>query len=94
MRVSDTPVTLGRSELIRTDRTDIDDPGQTLGDLLGRLAARVPERVALVDGSDGRRWTYAQLWADALSVAGFLRQIAKPGDRIAICGPNTAAELA
>ena len=58
-------VGLTRSELIQTNRSGIEDPGQTVGDLLRPLAARVPERVALVDGADGRRWTYAELWADS-----------------------------
>ena len=83
-------VGLTRSELIQTNRSGIEDPGQTVGDLLRTLAAWVPERVALVDGADGRRWTYAELWADALAVAGFLGRLTEPGDRIAICGPNTA----
>jgi hypothetical protein len=49
--------TVPSSELIRTDRADIDDPGRTLGDLLAELAQAQPERLALVDGSapQGRR---------------------------------------
>jgi o-succinylbenzoate---CoA ligase len=56
-------------------------------------AARHPDRVALSDGN--RRWTWAQLLADAQSIAGFLRdeQSIRPGDIVATCMGNSARHV-
>jgi fatty-acyl-CoA synthase len=64
----------------------------TLGDLLRRAAADVPDRLALVDGgapfATRRRWTYAQLLADSERVARALLQRFKPGERVAVYSSN------
>jgi fatty-acyl-CoA synthase len=64
----------------------------TLGQLLRQAASEVPNRIALVEGcpnaSARRRWTYAQLLAEAERVASALLGKFQPGDRIAIWAPN------
>lgn len=66
----------------------------SLGDLLRRVAAEVPDRVALVDGvqdpESRRRWTYAEFLADAERVARALLASFRPGERIAVYSPNCA----
>lgn len=62
----------------------------TVGDLLRRVAAEVPDRVALVDGNaPRRRWTYAELLAAAERVAGNLLARFEPGERVALWGSNS-----
>jgi fatty-acyl-CoA synthase len=64
----------------------------TLGQLLREVAAEVPDCVALVEGrpdaSSRRRWTYAQLLAEAERVASALLARFQPGERIAVWAPN------
>ena len=75
-----------------------DDDGSldevTIGGLLRRVAAEVPQRTALVDGvpdpAARRRWTYAELLADAEAVAAALPARFEPGDRVAVWAPNLA----
>ena len=64
----------------------------TIGGLLREQADRRPDKPALVeglpDGSAGRRWTYAELLHDAERMAqGFAARF-RPGERIAVWGPN------
>ncbi len=65
----------------------------TLGDLMRRNAAEVPDRVALVEGvadpAKRRRWTYRQLVAVAEQAARGLLNHFKPGERVAILAPDT-----
>ncbi|MFE8919593.1 (2,3-dihydroxybenzoyl)adenylate synthase [Streptomyces rochei] len=66
--------------------------GVTFGARLRAGAARHGERVALVDGV--RRWTYAQLDAEADRVAGGLRGLGVGrGDRVVVQLPNRAEFL-
>jgi fatty-acyl-CoA synthase len=64
----------------------------TLGDLLRATAAEVPDRVALVEGvadpAARRRWTYAELLADAERVARALLGRFAPGERVAVYAAN------
>jgi fatty-acyl-CoA synthase len=64
----------------------------TVGGLLRDVAAAVPDRVALVSGVPGesprRRWTYAELLADAERCARSLLEWFAPGDRVAVWAPN------
>lgn len=67
---------------------------QTVGDLLRQAAADTPESVALIDGvpdPEGRRsWTYAELLADAETLAVGLLERLSPGERILVVAPNSA----
>jgi fatty-acyl-CoA synthase len=60
----------------------------TIGGLLREVAARIPDTEALVeglpDGSAGRRWTFAELLADAERQARSLAGRYRPGERIAV----------
>ncbi|WP_207948227.1 AMP-binding protein [Metallococcus carri] len=64
---------------------------QTIGDNLDATVARFPDREALVDVAQGKRWTYAELrtevdrLARALVTAGV-----EVGDRVGIWAPNCA----
>lgn len=72
-------------------RGETDQPliEQTIGDNLDTTAARFPEREALVDVSQQRRWTYAALLADVNTLARALVALGiKPGDRVGIWAPN------
>ena len=74
-----------------------DDDGSldqvTIGGLLRRVAAEVPQRTALVDGvpdpAARRRWTYAQLLEEAEAVAAALAARFEPGERVAVWSPNS-----
>ncbi|ODS65941.1 MAG: AMP-binding protein [Acidovorax sp. SCN 68-22] len=64
---------------------------QTLGAFFAAMAARQPEREALVSRHQGLRYTYAQLQAEARRLASaLLRQGLVPGDRVGIWSHNNA----
>lgn len=66
---------------------------RTAPDLLDEMARRQPGHEAVVDGE--RRWTYADLRREAMSVAAGLSALGvKPGDRVAILMGNRAEWLA
>jgi fatty-acyl-CoA synthase len=64
----------------------------TVGGLLRRTAAAVPERTALVEGIPDagrrRRWTYAELLAESERTARALLARFDPGDHVAVWAPN------
>ena len=64
----------------------------TIGDLLRRAAAAVPDRVALVAGTADpalrRRWTYAELLRASEACAHALRRRFEPGERVAVWAHN------
>jgi fatty-acyl-CoA synthase len=65
----------------------------TLGDLLRRAAAEVPDRDALVEGiadvAQRRRWSYRELLHDAERTARALLRLFKPGERVAVYAANS-----
>jgi fatty-acyl-CoA synthase len=62
---------------------------QAIGDNFDATAARFPDREALVDVQQGRRWTYAALRADVDALARALLAIGvEVGDRVGIWAPN------
>jgi len=65
-------------------------PDITVGAMLRQVAAEVPDRVALVEGipSGGRRWTYAELLADAERCANALLDHFEPGERFGVWAHN------
>ena len=71
---------------------DVEIIDSTIGGLLRDQAAAIGDSDALLeglpDGTVGRRWTYAQLLADAERMArGFATRF-RPGERIAVWAPN------
>ena len=64
----------------------------TVGELLRRASAEVPDRVALVAGDpdvqDRERWTYAELLQIAEEVAAALLDRMEPGERLAVWEAN------
>jgi fatty-acyl-CoA synthase len=60
----------------------------TVGGLLALAARDSGDAEALCSGSDSRRWTCAQLSADADLVAGALAGLLDPGDRLAVWAPG------
>jgi fatty-acyl-CoA synthase len=64
----------------------------TVGGILRTAAARHPDRVALVEGipevDARRRWTYAELLADAETAARALSSRFEKGERVAVWAPN------
>jgi fatty-acyl-CoA synthase len=64
----------------------------TLGELLRVRAGEHPEHTALVGARSGTgetdRLSYAQLWAEACRAATGIRDLAKPGDFVALWAPN------
>jgi fatty-acyl-CoA synthase len=66
----------------------------SVGDMLRKVAAEVPDRHALVEGipdaSKRRRWTYSQLLNDAEIIASALLKKFEPGDRVVVWSPNIA----
>ena len=64
---------------------------QTLGDFFADMVARQPDREALVSVHQRRRYTYAQLQAEAQRLASaLLGQGLVPGDRVGIWSHNNA----
>ena len=65
-------------------------PDITVGTRLREVAAEVPDRVALIEGipSGGRRWTYAELLADAERCANALLDHFEPGERFGVWAHN------
>jgi fatty-acyl-CoA synthase len=65
--------------------------GETIGELLQRIADTYPDREALVDCAEGERWTYTELdaWVWELA-AGLLELGLAKGDRVGIWSPNRA----
>lgn len=65
----------------------------TLGDMMLRNAAVVPDRLALIEGiadpAARRRWTFAELAHDAQMLARGLLDHFEPGDRIGLLAPET-----
>jgi fatty-acyl-CoA synthase len=62
----------------------------TVGDLLREAAEDSPDVVGLVAGVPGidRRWTFAEMLADAERVAAALLARFSPGERVAVWAPN------
>ena len=73
----------------QTDDTILDT---TVGGILRERAAKSPNAEALIEadieGLLRRRWTYAQLLADAEALARALLSRYRPGERIAVWAPN------
>lgn len=64
-------------------------PRYTLGERVRHWASERPDRIAVVDGTDGRQITYAQLADDVSRVAGWLKeQGVGPGDGVSVQLPN------
>ncbi|WP_347352419.1 AMP-binding protein [Intrasporangium sp.] len=62
---------------------------QTIGDNFDATVARFPDREALVDVAQGKRWTYTQLQADVDRLARALLAVGvATGDRVGIWAPN------
>jgi fatty-acyl-CoA synthase len=65
----------------------------TVGSIVREAAERAPDAVAMVEGLAGpaldrRRWTTAELLADAETVAAALLGRFEPGERVAVWAPN------
>ena len=63
----------------------------TVGGVLREAAARWPETEGLIEAdgpATGRRWTYAQMLAEAERLAGALLTRFQPGEKIAVWAPN------
>jgi len=71
--------------------SDVPLIGETIGQLIDRIAARWPDRPALVVRDQGVRWSYAEFLAEVDRVAaGLVALDLEPGDRIGIWSPNKA----
>ena len=74
-------------------QSDLDTREITIGALLREVAVARPDAEALVevrqDGSTGRRWTYAELLADAERLAMALSTRFAPGERVVVWSPNS-----
>lgn len=72
-------------------RGDTDTPliDQTIGDNLDDTVLRFPDRDALVDVTQGRRWTYTEFRDDVDRLARALLAVeVRTGDRVGIWAPN------
>ena len=71
--------------------TDVPLIEQTVGDNFDATVARFPDREALVDVEQGKRWTWAELKRDVDEAArGFVAAGIEKGDRVGIWAPNCA----
>ncbi|WP_416979262.1 class I adenylate-forming enzyme family protein [Streptomyces sp. T028] len=80
------------TESIRLADTTLPLSPHTVGSLLRAVAGERPDTVALEaipdDHSPSRRWTYAQLLAEAESIAAGMRERVGSGARVALWAPN------
>jgi len=61
----------------------------TMGDLLDEVASKFPEKEALTDIPRGMRYSYKEFLAMVNQMAkGFLKLGLKPGEHLALWGPN------
>ena len=61
----------------------------TLVERVRTHATNRPDAIAIIDGTDDRRISYAQLWRDACTFAAFLRsRDVQPGDTVSVQLPN------
>ncbi len=74
-------------------QSDMETREITIGALLREVAAARPDAEALVeirrDGTEGRRWTYTELLADAEHLALTLSTRFAPGERVVVWSPNS-----
>lgn len=63
-----------------------------LHEVLENAARAEPSTTALV--AEGRRWTFAELWADVRALTEGLASLAGPGERVAMVAENRAAYVA
>jgi len=64
-------------------------PQITLAERVRSVARDTPDRIAVIDGTDGRQVTYGKLLDDARRIAGFLRdQGVTAGDGVSVQLPN------
>ena len=83
------PVTLDPNLSHTRGETDTPLLETTIGDSFDATAERFGERDALVDVTQGRRWTYAELRADVDRLARALLAVGvATGDRVGIWAPN------
>ena len=83
------PVTLDPNLSHTRGETDTPLLETTIGDSFDATAERFGERDALVDVTQGRRWTYAELRADVDRLARALLAVGVgTGDRVGIWAPN------
>jgi acyl-CoA synthetase (AMP-forming)/AMP-acid ligase II len=76
--------------IFRSPYPDVAIPGTPLVDFLLEPAARLADKPAIIDATDGRTLTYAEL-ADAVNraAAGFIRRGIRKGDVVALDSPNS-----
>jgi fatty-acyl-CoA synthase len=71
--------------------TDVPLIEQTIGDFFDDMAARQPDREALISRHEGRRFTYRELQAESNRLASALLNLGlAPGDRVGIWSHNNA----
>jgi fatty-acyl-CoA synthase len=71
--------------------TDVPLIEETIGDNFDATVARFPDREALVDVEQGKRWTWKELRRDVdVAARGFLAAGIEKGDRVGIWAPNCA----
>ncbi|HEY0296039.1 MAG TPA: AMP-binding protein, partial [Bordetella sp.] len=72
--------------------TDVPLIEQTIGDFFDAMAARQPQREALICRHEGKRYTYLELQAEASRLASALLATGlAPGDRVGIWSHNNSA---
>ncbi|MBY6217330.1 AMP-binding protein [Qipengyuania aquimaris] len=80
------------SESFFPRQTDLELRDSTVASALRDAAAKWPDTVALeefgIDGKPSRKWTFAELLAEAESLADALLTRYRPGERIVIWAPN------
>jgi acyl-CoA synthetase (AMP-forming)/AMP-acid ligase II len=77
---------------LRSPLPDLSLPDLDFSSFVLERARRLPGKAALIDGLTGETVTFGQLTStvDALA-GGLLARGLRPGDVVAVCGPNTPA---
>ena len=89
--MSEATTTLAQTATLSHATGETDTPliEQTIGDNFDDTVLRFPDREALVDVAQGKRWTYAELRADVDRLARALLAVeVRTGDRVGIWAPN------
>src|SRR5438445_13896866 len=78
--------------IVRSPLPDLSLPNLDFSSFILERGRRLPNKTALIDGVTGETLTFGQFTSTVDAVAGgLLGRGTRPGDVVAVCGPNSPA---